>query len=186
MSKREYDVVVENIVASVTFGIRIPLDDVASASENVEYEPEQFPGAVFRIPNMPTTALIFSSGKIICTGAKDMETLEQCVDKVIKLLKSANVKVGRDYELKIENIVSSAKLPYRIDLDKLALNLETAEYEPEQFPGLVYKDEKNNVAFLIFNSGKIICTGGRKVSEIKGAFDELYSMLNKLKVFIKP
>ena len=179
----EYEFAVENIVVSANFYERVPLEELLEVSENVEYEPEQFPGAIYRIEGMPMTALIFSSGKIICTGAKDMDMVKQAVEKVRKLLRKAGVRTKDDYELKIENIVASAKFPHRINLDELAYNLEMAEYEPEQFPGLVYKDEEFNTAFLIFSSGKIICTGAREPKEAKKAVKKLYEILYKLKVF---
>jgi len=183
--KDEYVVNIENIVASTNFFEKVPLDDLVEVSENVEYEPEQFPGAVYRIEGMHVTSLIFSSGKIICTGANTKEMLEKAMEKTKSLIRKVGVKVPSKTEIKIENIVASTKFPKRIDLDKLVYELETAEYEPEQFPGLVYRDPKYNVVFLVFDSGKIICTGGKDVDEVKEAIDKFYKTLVSLKAFVK-
>lgn len=184
-SNKEYKVSIENIVSSIKFQEKIPLDELINYSENIEYEPEQFPGAVYRIENMPVTSLIFSSGKVILTGAENTEMINQAVEKVKKLLEKAGVKTRNMEELKIENIVASTKFPYRINLDVLAYNLETTEYEPEQFPGLIYRDKEYNLVLLVFNSGKVICTGGKNVKEVREVIDKFYKVVKKLKAFVE-
>ncbi|MCS7123383.1 MAG: TATA-box-binding protein [Candidatus Aenigmarchaeota archaeon] len=181
----EYKVSIENIVSSINFMEKIPLDELVKHSENIEYEPEQFPGAVYRIENMQVTALIFSSGKVILTGAENMEMLNQAVEKVKKLLEKTGVKTKNVEDLKIENIVASTKFFKKINLDTLAYNLETSEYEPEQFPGLVYRDKEYNLVLLVFNSGKVICTGGKNVKEVKEVINKFYKIVKKFKAFME-
>ena len=71
---------VENIVASTTFAEKLDLDMIAQALEEAEYEPEQFPGLVYRLSDPKTATLLFRSGKANCTGAKNVEDVRKAVD----------------------------------------------------------------------------------------------------------
>lgn len=164
-----YGIKIQNVVASATLGVDIVLTDIVSKLEGIEYEPAQFPGVIMRIPNPKTAALIFSSGKIVCTGAKSPGESKEAVDRVVGKLKRTGVKIPVGYTMKIENIVASAKLDKELNLDNIAFTLENTEYEPEQFPGLVYRMCDPKVTFLLFGSGKVICTGGKTLADVKRA-----------------
>ncbi len=164
---------IENVVASATLKVEIPLEEVVKNIEGVEYEPEQFPGVVYRMKNPKTACLIFSSGKLVCTGAKSPKETKEAVANVVKILRKIGVKVPKNYEVDIQNIVASAKLGRELNLDDIAFELENAEYEPEQFPGLVYRIDEPRVAFLLFSSGKIVCTGAKTIADIKRAIEKL-------------
>ncbi|MDI6806387.1 MAG: TATA-box-binding protein [Candidatus Aenigmarchaeota archaeon] len=176
---------IENIVASTTFETEIPLEKIVSKYEDVEYEPEQFPGAVYRIRKPRAAALIFGSGKIVCTGARSIRDVKTVLKKVARMVKSVRVKVPKKYEVQIENIVASAKFDARLNLDKIAYGFESAEYEPEQFPGLVYRMTTPKVAFLLFTSGKIICTGVSNVKDVKRSIEKLSNELERISAFVK-
>jgi transcription initiation factor TFIID TATA-box-binding protein len=177
----EFDVRVENIVASISLGTRIPLNKLLD--EDTEYEPEQFPGVVYRMEEPKAAALIFSSGKIVCTGTRSTNELKKAIQLIFKKIRKAGVKIPSNYKVEIQNIVASAKFKERVNLDKIAFELEGTEYEPEQFPGVVYRMEEPKVAFLFFSSGKIVCTGTRKVEEIKEAINKVYKKLKEIKAF---
>ena len=177
----DFDVRVENIVASISLGVRVPLNKLLD--EDTEYEPEQFPGVVFRMKEPKAAALIFSSGKIVCTGTRSMSDLKKAIQLIFKKLRKAGVKIPSNYKVEIQNIVASAKFKERVNLDKIAFELENTEYEPEQFPGVVYRMEEPKVAFLFFSSGKIVCTGTRRVEEIKKAIEKVYKELKEIKAF---
>jgi transcription initiation factor TFIID TATA-box-binding protein len=83
-------------------------------------------------------------------------------------------------EIKVENIVASTSFAEKLDLDMISQSLEETEYEPEQFPGLVYRIKEPKVAMLLFGSGKIVCTGARKVSDVSVAVDKLSKELSSL------
>jgi len=85
----------------------------------------------------------------------------------------------------VENIVASAKLDGRLNLDTIAFNLENSEYEPEQFPGLVYRMKKPKVAFLLFGSGKVVCTGAREIEDVSVAVAKVSRILKKLGAMVK-
>ncbi len=164
---------IENVVASATLKVEIPLEEVVKKIEGVEYEPEQFPGVVLRMKQPKTACLIFSSGKLVCTGAKSPKETREAVANVVKMLRKIGVKVPENYEIDIQNIVARANLGRELNLDSIAFELENAEYEPEQFPGLVYRINEPRVAFLLFSSGKIVCTGAKTIADIKRAIEKL-------------
>jgi len=150
--------------------------------EGAEYEPEQFPGLVYRMKRPRVSFLIFSSGKMNCTGATSLKEAKDAIEKMLKIFKGIGIKV-RKPKIEIQNIVASAKLDANLNLDTIAFNLESSEYEPEQFPGLVYRIEKPKVAFLLFGSGRIVCTGARNEEQIKEAINYLIRKLKKVGAF---
>jgi len=152
----------------------------------MEYEPEQFPGLVYRIKNPKSAALIFGSGKIVCTGARSLEDVKTVFKKVVQIVRSSGTRVPRNFKMQVENIVASARLDANLNLDKIAFNLENSEYEPEQFPGLVYRMTEPKVAFLLFGSGKIVCTGARNINDVKIAVEKVSKKLKQIKGLTKP
>jgi transcription initiation factor TFIID TATA-box-binding protein len=181
----DFKVRIENIVASATLNVEIPLEKIVSKLPGMEYEPEQFPGLVYRMDKPKAAALIFGSGKIVCTGARSTTDVNIVFKKVIKIIESVRVKVPRNYKTQIENIVASAKLEGKLNLDTIAFKLENSEYEPEQFPGLVYRMTDPKVAFLLFGSGKIVCTGARNVGDVNDAIKKVFNKLKSIKAVIK-
>jgi len=180
-----FNIKIENIVASASLGVKIPLEKIVEHLEGTEYEPEQFPGLVYRMKDPKAATLIFSSGKIVCTGARSIEDVNKVVKKVVKMIKDNKLGNPKTYSIQIENIVASAKLEARLNLDKIAFELENSEYEPEQFPGLVYRVKDPKAAFLLFSSGKIVCTGVRKVADIESSVRALSKKLKSINALKK-
>ena len=183
MAKKETkkDIKVVNIVVSSSLEHDIPLEKMAATLSNTEYNPEQFPGLVIRIKEPKTSALIFSSGKIVCTGARTMTDVKESIKKIIKSLEKINVKIKIEPEINIQNIVASGSVGMDLNLNSLAMKLENTEYEPEQFPGLVYKMPAVNATFLLFSNGKVVCTGTKTENEIHVVLDKLIDRLKKVK-----
>jgi transcription initiation factor TFIID TATA-box-binding protein len=179
MGKVEIKVV--NIVVSSSLGHDIPLEKMAATLSNTEYNPEQFPGLVIRIKEPKTSALIFSSGKIVCTGARSMDKVEESIQKIIKSLEKIGIKIKIKPEVKIQNIVASGSVGMDLNLNTLAMKLDNTEYEPEQFPGLVYKLAEAKATFLLFSNGKVVCTGTKSEQEVHKALDKLIENLKKIK-----
>jgi transcription initiation factor TFIID TATA-box-binding protein len=177
--QREIKVV--NIVVSANLGHEIPLEKMAATLSNTEYNPEQFPGLVIRIKEPKTSALIFSSGKIVCTGARSMDKVHESIRKIIKSLEKINVKIKAEPQVNIQNIVAAGSVGMDLNLNILAMRLENTEYEPEQFPGLVYKLPDQKATFLLFSNGKIVCTGTKSEEEVNKALDKLIENLKKVK-----
>lgn len=174
------EIKVVNIVVSASLGHDIPLEKMAATLSNTEYNPEQFPGLVIRIKEPKTSALIFSSGKIVCTGARSMDKVYESIDKIIKSLEKINIKIKARPTVKIQNIVASGRVGMDLNLNTLAMKLENTEYEPEQFPGLVYKLAEAKATFLLFSNGKVVCTGTKSEAEVHDALDKLIENLKKI------
>jgi len=170
---------IENVVASATLNQKVDLNAVVKGYPGVEYRPEQFPGLVFRLKRPKTATLIFNSGKMVCTGAKSEKEARRAVMKVIKELKKGGIIIISKPELKIQNIVASASLGGMIDLEKAAYSLGKTMYEPEQFPGLIYRMADPKVVILIFASGKLVVTGAKKEAEVPRAVAKLKETLEE-------
>jgi transcription initiation factor TFIID TATA-box-binding protein len=175
-----FNIKIENIVASATFGIRVPLEKMVEHLEGTEYEPEQFPGLVYRVKDPKAAMLIFSSGKIVCTGARNIADVKKAIEKVAKMIRTLDLDVPKTYKIQIENIVASAQIPAKLNLDKIAFELENSEYEPNQFPGLVYRMKDPKAALLLFGSGKVICTGIRNIDDVEYAMNYLFKKLKSI------
>ncbi len=176
------EIKVQNIVASTTFAEKLDLDVIAQSLEDAEYEPEQFPGLVYRLSEPKTATLLFRSGAANCTGAKTIEDVKTTVDIIAEKLEKIGVKVYKNPEIIIQNIVATSDLGGELNLSEvaIALGLENVEYEPEQFPGLVYRLKEPKVAMLLFGSGKIVCAGARKTDEVMLAVDKVSKELSLL------
>ena len=183
MSKAEPIVKIENIVASATVKHRIELSSVVKAFPDAEYRPGRFPGLVFRLKKPKTSTLIFSSGKMICTGAASENEARRALRKLVKVLKEGGILIVGKPEMKVVNVVATVNLGGSVDL----LELYESErgmrgkivYEPEQFPGLIYRMEGPRVVFLIFSSGKLVCTGARREEDVHQAVMELHRKLEQ-------
>ena len=143
--------------------------------EGAEYEPEQFPGLIYRLKEPKTALLLFRSGKVVCTGAKSPENVKVAIERVTKQLEKAGIRINKDPVIEVQNIVASSDLGQAINLNAIAisLGLEMVEYEPEQFPGLVYRLAEPKVVLLLFGSGKLVCTGARKPQDVEAAVDKI-------------
>jgi len=171
-----------NLVVTTDLKHKLNLEEIASTLANVEYNPEQFPGLVLRIKNPKTSALLFTSGKVVCTGAKDMTDAEKSIHKIIDSLKKVDVKITIEPRLKIQNLVGAGGLGFDLNLNELAIKLNNVEYEPEQFPGLVYKIEHPfHASFLLFSNGKLVCTGTKSNEEMKKCLKQLVKDLKNIK-----
>src|SRR3972149_6300532 len=175
------EIKIQNIVVSTSLEHDIPLIKLAEVLPNTEYNPEQFPGLVMRIKDPKTSALIFSSGKVVCTGAKSISKVKESIGKIIENLRKIRIKIKIKPKINIQNMVASGTINMDLNLNSLAMKLENTEYEPEQFPGLVYKLPGTRATFLLFSNGKIVCTGTRSEQKLKEALDLLVKNLVPLK-----
>ena len=180
-SNLELDYKIENVVATVIMEIteKIDLTKIARKFEDVEYNPERFPGLVMRITNPKATFLIFSTGKMVITGLRRADEASPGVKKIIKSIKSAGINVSNP-EITIQNIVASGDLHTFIDLNKAAIIMENAMYEPEVFPGLIYRMADPKTVFLIFSTGKVVCTGAKNKESVKEAILKLNREVREL------
>jgi len=174
---KDLDISIENVVASATLDQEIDLLAIMKVFRNVEYRPKQFPGLVFRLKKPKTATLIFGSGKMVCTGAKSEKMARNAVNKVVEELKNNGIVILGKPQITIQNIVASANLHGNIDLETAADIMENVMYEPEQFPGLIYRMREPKVVMLLFASGKLVCTGAKYEGMVQEAVEKLYDTL---------
>ena len=175
---------IENVVASATVNQKMDLNEITRKFADVEYNPDQFPGLVFRLKSPKTATLIFSSGKMVCTGAKSETMSRNAVKTVVQKLRYGGVKVKKDATVDIQNIVASINLGGRIHLEQAARTLPRSMYEPEQFPGLIHRMIDPKTVILLFSSGKLVCTGAKKEPDVYRSVNNLHSLLEEKKLML--
>ena len=169
-----------NIVGTSKIGDDFDLNTLAMSLEGAEYEPEQFPGLVYRIKEPKAAFLIFKSGKVVCTGTKSAIEAQTALEVTTANLKDIGVEVLPNPKIEVVNIVASGDMKIdNLNLNQvaMALGLENIEYEPEQFPGLVFRMNKPKVVILIFSTGKVICTGARSKEDVELALTNMHREL---------
>jgi len=171
---------IENIVATVTLHQELDLNYISREIPGVSYQPEEFPGLILRLQNPRLTALIFGSGKMVVTGAKSVNQLIRGFKRILRMLARHGIVIRQKPSVHIQNIVASANLGVEVDLEKAAELLENSMYEPEQFPGLIYRMTDPNVVLLIFSSGKMVITGAKSEENVKKAVEKIYKTLQEL------
>jgi transcription initiation factor TFIID TATA-box-binding protein len=172
---------IENIVATVSLDQTLDLRQIERSIVTAEYNPEQFPGLVYRLDEPKVTALIFKSGKMVVTGAKSTKDLIEAIKRIVRNLKKHGIPIYGRPKVQIQNIVASASLNICVDLERAALTLENSMYEPEQFPGLIHRMDEPRVVLLIFSSGKMVITGAKREEEVFQAVNNIFNRLAKLR-----
>lgn len=172
---------IENIVASMALSDHFDLNHISSSLENADYDKDKFPGLVYRIKNPKTAFLVFSSGKANCTGAKSIKDVDTAIEILSNDLRGLGYTIDPPSYV-VQNIVAGASLDTELDLDAIAIGLgfENIEYEPEVFPGLVYRIVKPKVVVLIFRSGKLVITGAKTQAECEFAKTNVWQQLDNL------
>ncbi|MFH1328593.1 MAG: TATA-box-binding protein [Candidatus Bathyarchaeota archaeon] len=160
------EVRIVNVVATAKCEHQFDLNAIQRAFPEAEYRPERFPGLCFRLKKPKTGSLIFSSGSIVCTGAKSTAQARLAVRMVVKTLRNRGIIIPHNPEVHIQNIVGSANLGVDINMEKTAEALERTIYEPEQFPGIMYRMEEPKVNILIFVNGKLVITGAKSEEQV--------------------
>jgi transcription initiation factor TFIID TATA-box-binding protein len=178
MPKTKARINIQNVVASATLGQKVNLNAVMKSYPDTEYRPDLFPELVFRLKNPKTATLIFGSGKMICTGAKSGKESLRAIMNVVKELKMSGIVIVSKSDLKVVNIVASASLGGKVDLDAVS-TLRKTMYEPEQFPGLVYRMDEPKVVILVFASGSLVCTGAKTEQEVYDSVHKLQEILEE-------
>lgn len=167
------EIKIQNVVSSADIRQNLDLNEIARKIKESRYEPEKFPGLVLKLKDPKAALLVFNSGKFVCTGTKSIEESAQAVHRAIELMKKHGIQIEGRPLIKAENIVASAKLFVKVDIEKLAFEMPNTLYEPEQFPGLIYRMANPKVVFLVFASGSLVCTGAKKEADVKRAVYKL-------------
>jgi transcription initiation factor TFIID TATA-box-binding protein len=169
---------VQNVVSTVSLGIQLDLKRIALKAKNAEYNPRRFAAVIMRIRDPKTTALIFSSGKMVITGAKSEESSKVACKKYARIIQRLGYGHAKFLDFRIQNIVASCDIRFPVRLESLAhAHNQFCSYEPELFPGLIYRMITPKVVLLIFVSGKLVLTGAKERKDIYQAFSNIYSVL---------
>jgi len=175
------DFVITNMVASTALGLELDLFSLAHKIKEIEYEPEQFPGAILKFKEPKASLLLFKNGKVVCVGCKRRDLIEKTIAKTLKMLTPYAKKIltKKKPVIEITNIVASAELGLELDLYKIASKIRDVEYEPEQFPGAILKFKKPKASLLLFKNGKVICAGARNERDIRIVLTKARELLIK-------
>ena len=176
-AKEKAVVTVQNVVATATLKQHLDLNTIVRLFPGTQYRPEEFPGLVFRLKKPKTATLIFSSGKMVCTGSKSARQARRAVATIMNELKRKGIVIVGRPDIQVQNIVASGGFGGSIDLEKTTYSLKRTMYEPEQFPGLIYRMDEPKVVMLLFTSGNFVCTGAKNEEEVHSAVAKLQETL---------
>jgi transcription initiation factor TFIID TATA-box-binding protein len=182
MAPDPYSIQIENVVASTEVGRNVDLASLARDLPGASYQPDRFPGLVYRTQHPKAASMVFRSGKIVTTGAESEAAIYDVLGQLFEQLAELGIDVPDDPEPTVRNVVCSADLGHRLTLNAIAigLGLENVEYDPEQFPGLVYRFETLAPVVLLFGSGKLVITGATQPEEAIQAFAQIREQLDGL------
>jgi transcription initiation factor TFIID TATA-box-binding protein len=171
---------IENVVASIDLHGPIDIERVAKELDPIRYDPSIFPGAAYKMESLGVTFLIFNSGKLVCTGAKNLKTIQTATEELKQTLERMGMKFKGEPEITVQNVVAAGDIGLgQMELDEVALTLPNVEYEPEISPGVVYRVKNSRMTMLIFNSGKVVVSGAKDENDITRAVEELKRDLYK-------
>lgn len=171
---------IQNIVLSVVYeDTEFNLEKLAKSLDGAVYNPERFPGVVYKSEHPRASFLIFASGKMNCVGARSMGDAKMAIKKLTGELRGAHIRVKADPKVKVQNIVASVNFGRRFDLEHIARSFENAEYEPEVFPGIVFRLEDPKAVLLLFVSGKGVCAGVKSLKDVKRAAQKTSKILHQ-------
>jgi transcription initiation factor TFIID TATA-box-binding protein len=170
------EVKVENIVVSFTVSSSLDLPKLAEILPDTTYTPDEVPVLILHLSKPRSMASLFSNGNVVVTGPRSMDDVHDVVKMIIDRLDVVGAQTEKTPEIKVQNISVSTDLKHPLNLRRLAKSLETVEYTPKIFPGLVYKGDDPNTVILLFGSGKIVCNG-INLEEVTVALDKILEKL---------
>lgn len=178
-------VTIANAVGAGDLGVELDLPAVKRDLDApyTEYDPSNYHGLYIRVVDEGPLITIYRTGKYIISGCSSLEELERSNQEFLKTLATIDlVAPAADTGFSVQNIVCVGDLERKVDLNALSigLGLESTEYEPEQFPGLVYRPADFPIVILVFASGKTVLTGGTDLEIVEDAFAQLQSEIAML------
>jgi transcription initiation factor TFIID TATA-box-binding protein len=179
---RDIKIKIENVVANAKLCDELDLEYIESRLENAVFTKKKFPGLVYRIKEPKAAFLIFRSGKVVCTGSKSIDAVRLVMDKIAEDFRCIGVEIDEHPSYRVQNIVASANLGVELNLGAIVvgLGLEGMEYEPDVFPGLVYRVKEPKSAILVFSSGKLVITGGKTKEDCRKSVEVLIEDLRNM------
>mmetsp|Transcript_37023 Transcript_37023/g.42234 ORF Transcript_37023/g.42234 Transcript_37023/m.42234 type:complete len:230 (-) Transcript_37023:261-950(-) len=183
---------IQNVSCTVNFGIELDLKKIALKCRNTEFNPRRSAAIVMKLREGGATAIIFPSGKVCLNGTKSIHDVTIAIKRLSRVIELTTTTLNKlspeeqqqqsSPEYNIQNIVGSTNVGFQIRLEGLVYAHSVyASFEPELFPGLIYRMDKPRVDFLIFLSGKIVITGARTEEDLKQAYTKIYPILHDFK-----
>lgn len=168
---------IENVVASTSIDQELDLNQLAADLDGGQYDPGHFPGLLYRLDEPTATLLVFRTGKLVCTGAQSESAVSTAIELTLAELRALGIVTPTEPEITIQNIVTTGDMGQDLNLNALAVGFgfEHVEYEPEQFPGLVYRLDEPAVVVLLFGSGKLVITGGTRPTDAERTIERIHN-----------
>ena len=175
---------IENIVAFAQLSQGLDIADLVERIPEFHYNPNEFSGITYKLDYPKTAIILLPNGKAICTGAINMEEVEASIKKITEIITNAGIKINSKPIIETQNIIVSTNLNKELDLSSLSkgLLLEKVNYEPDQFPGLIYNMDDIGLIILVFNSGKIVCTGAKNFDDASKGIEMMKEKLSSFGV----
>jgi len=176
--------ILQNVVATVNLDCRLDLNIISQAARNTEYSRKKFHALIMRIRDPKTTTLVFATGKMVITGAKSAELARLAGRKHARMIQKCGFNT-KFLDFKVQNFVASCSTGFYVRLEGFVNHDEYskfARYEPELFPGMVYKIAASRITMLVFANGKVVITGAKQLDKIYEGFAAVYPMLLDFKV----
>ncbi len=169
-----------NVIASTKARGLIDIEELSQRLTNAQYNPEMFPGLVYRRLNKPTI-IMFASGKITSHGAKSESKAKRAILEVLAEIQKYNCIIGKSEidPISIENVVGSGSVSHNLDLINVNRIFLNSSFNPSRFPGLVWRPSVNSMVCLIFSTGKIVIAGSKSEIAIKRTFRRVKKALKK-------
>jgi transcription initiation factor TFIID TATA-box-binding protein len=178
------NIIIENIIANSMIADELDIHRIAEKIPGFMYDPTEFLGLTLKLDEPNVAVLLLPNGKVICTGAKKIEDIEYSIKFVVNKIKGIGLKIKSKTDIEIQNIIAYLDLNKELDLNAISKGLmqENISYEPDQFPGIVYNMDDLGAILLIFNSGKIVCTGVKKLDDVTKAIEMMKEKISSLEV----
>lgn len=178
-------VAIANVVGSGDLHAELDLEALTEdlSTPHLEYDQSNYHGLYVRLEEDGPLITVYRSGKYIISGCSTYEELtETNKGFLVKMTELGIVEEGQETGFKVQNVVCTATLGKDVNLNALSigLGLESTEYEPEQFPGLIYRPSNVGAVLLVFANGKTVITGAKDLNSAKNAFTHLRSHVREL------
>lgn len=173
---------IENIVASAQISSSFDIETLSEKLPGSSYNPDEFDGLTIKFETPKIAVLILSNGKAICTGGKNQEESKDAMNKTVKKIKDAGFEAKTNFKTTIENIILSTDFNKMLNLESISKGLyfKHVDYNPKDFPGLIYRAEEYNSVLILFSSGRLVCTGAKKIDDGNKAINKIKEKLTSI------
>ncbi len=170
------DLKIENVIAATELKIELDLLRIAEGIKDAEYDPDHFPGLIYKLKSPKTVTLMFAKGYTVCTGAKSIQNAKAALTIILKkLIDQKFITIEKIPKIMIQDIIVSYKYKENLDLLSISKRLPTEDfqYNPKKFPGIIYNDKSTDISALIFSSGVVVGYGSPNIVEMDNVLERL-------------